>query len=273
MKTEKRKNFSLLIFLRYQVVHLLPISLKMNLVVDVGNTLIKMAVFEKETAALLFKETAIKTNFKLLLDKVIAAYPAIERVGVSAVGDLSEAQQLRLRKIAPVFEVTSQAKLPFKNQYATPNTLGVDRIALVSAAVKTYPKINALVVDCGSCVTYDFVDMKNNYLGGAISPGLSMRYKAMHTFTKNLPLLDINAPVSFVGNSTTNAMHAGVVYGICAEIDGMIERYKQKYKDLTVILTGGDAHFLRENIKNGIFANSNFLLEGLNYLLEINSDR
>ena len=249
----------------------------MNLIIDIGNTLVKMAVFGKEEGAavskILFKEKAIKINFKVLLEKVTAAYPSITQIALSKVGELSSRQQLSLEKIAPVFEVTATVKTPFVNKYTTPKTLGVDRIALVSAAAKNYPQQNVLVIDCGSCVTYDFLDAKNNYLGGAISPGLSMRYKAMHTFTKKLPLLDVNAPISFIGNSTTNAMHAGVVFGISSEIDGMIEHYKKKYKHLTVILTGGDAHFLRENIKNGIFANSNFLLEGLNYLLEINSDR
>jgi len=253
-----------------QVVLLRPISLGMNLIVDVGNSLIKVAVFQD--SQLIHKETIIKSEFKTALE-IIKNDFTISKIALSKVADLPENYRLKLEKIATIFEISHTIKLPFKNLYTTPQTLGLDRIALAAAATKLYAYKNVLVIDAGTCITYDFINKSNEYLGGAISPGVYMRYKAMNTFTGKLPLLDPNLPKSFIGNSTATSMHSGVVYGTCAEIDGTITRYKQQYEDLTVILTGGDAQFLRENIKNGIFANSNFLLVGLNYLLEFNTDK
>ena len=112
----------------------------------------------------------------------------------------------------------------------------------------------------------------NKYLGGAISPGLTLRYKALHNLTANLPLLDTKLPEDLIGNSTESSIHSGVVNGILREIDGTINEYKGKFSDLTVILTGGDSDFLSKQLKNTIFANSNFLLEGLNFILEFNSN-
>ena len=169
-----------------------------------------------------------------------------------------------------VFYLNHETKIPFLNKYATPETLGVDRIALISAAAKQYPQQNVLVIDAGTCITYDFLSAENEYLGGAISPGIAMRYKSLHTFTEKLPLLDANNPKILTGNSTTASIHSGVVNGVLYEIDGIISEYRKNYNNLTVILTGGDTHFLRDSIKNDIFANSNFLLEGLNHILEYN---
>ena len=128
-----------------------------------------------------------------------------------------------------------------------------------------------LIIDAGTCITYDFIDSKNNYLGGAISPGVYTRYKSLNNLTANLPLLKPRSVKNITGNSTAKSMHSGVVKGVLLEIDGVINTYKEKYEDLTVILTGGDCKFLSKQLKNSIFANSNFLLEGLNYILEFNS--
>ena len=129
-----------------------------------------------------------------------------------------------------------------------------------------------LVIDAGSCITYDFLTSENTYLGGTISPGLTMRFQAMHTFTANLPLLSPSLPIITTGDTTDSSMHSGVLQAVIFEIEGFIKWYTDKYGDLTVILTGGDAHFLRDSIKSDIFANSNFLLEGLNHILEHNKD-
>jgi type III pantothenate kinase len=161
----------------------------------------------------------------------------------------------------------------FSNAYATPKTLGNDRIALVSAASKLYPSQNVLVIDVGTCITFDIINSENQYLGGAISPGLQMRYRALNTFTENLPLLEPQEEVNLIGNTTMMSMHSGVIFGIISEIDGVISMYKSQYKDLTIILTGGDSVFLCKRLKNSIFANSNFLLEGLNYILEFNKSQ
>jgi type III pantothenate kinase len=142
---------------------------------------------------------------------------------------------------------------------------------LVSASVEQFPDSNVLIIDAGTCITYDFINTNNEYIGGAISPGIRLRYRALNDLTANLPLLETQVPEDILGNSTQNAIHSGVVFGVLKEIDGVIEDYINKYSGLTVILTGGDTKFLSNQLKNSIFANSNFLLEGLNFILEYNT--
>ena len=163
--------------------------------------------------------------------------------------------------------------MPFKNLYKTPHTLGLDRIALVTAAVKNYPDKNVLVIDAGTSITFDFKNEHEEYLGGSISPGLQMRFKALNTFTAALPLIEPKEDAEHIGTDTEEAIQSGVIWGVVTEIDGIINWYKKNYNDLTIILTGGDMLFLSKTLKNGIFANSNFLLEGLNYLILFNKNQ
>ena len=137
-----------------------------------------------------------------------------------------------------------------------------------------FPNQNRLVIDAGTCVTYDFVNTENEYLGGAISPGIRLRYESLHNYTAKLPLLTIENPESLIGNTTFDSIHSGVVNGISNEIDGFIDEYKKQYSNFIIILTGGDAEFLAKRLKNIIFANSNFLLESLNqiYLYNFKND-
>ena len=242
----------------------------MNLIIDVGNTLVKLAVFEN--SVLQHKKTCLKLDFSDTLEDISEDYPAITHCAISSVGKLSDQQHSKLKKLYPVYEVSHETPMPFINTYTTPTTLGVDRMVLMSAAAVQYPSKNVLVIDAGSAITYDFLSNKNEYMGGAISPGIGMRYTALHNFTAKLPLLDTNMPKKMIGNSTASSMHSGIIHGVLYEIDGFIEDYSKNYPNLTVILTGGDAHFLRDSLKNDIFANSNFLLEGLNYILEHNKD-
>lgn len=242
----------------------------MNLIIDVGNTSIKLAIFAG--GELQHKKVSTKKDFLNSLKEVSEEYPNIDHCIFSSVGGVTEEEISAVKKFAPLFILSHEARLPFTNEYETPKTLGVDRIALVSAAAVKFPEKNVLVIDAGSCITYDFLTAGNKYLGGVISPGIEMRYKAMHTFTANLPLLEAKIPKNSIGDSTNNSMHIGVIQGVVNELEGFIYTYNEKFTNLTVILTGGDAHFLRESIKNDIFANSNFLLEGLNHILEINKD-
>lgn len=240
----------------------------MNLVVDVGNTLIKLAIFDNK--ALVYKKIDVKSDFDKNIEFILNEYPSVNQVALSVVGSFSEKSKGKLQKYYNVFEINSTIKTPFVNDYTTPLSLGVDRIALVSAASDQFPDKNSLIIDVGTCVTYDFLNAEGHYKGGAIAPGINMRYKSLHIYTENLPLLDANIPKNIVGTSTQTSIHSGVIFGVTLEIDGVITHYKQDFQDLTVILTGGNAHFLRDRLKNSIFANSNFLLEGLNYLLEYN---
>ena len=242
----------------------------MNLIVDVGNTFVKLAIFQNEK--LLYKESISLDNFIENLKSLAIKYPKIDNTIVSSVGKLNEDQANFLEKNYNPLELNYKTKLPFKNSYESPKTLGVDRMALVSASANQFPNKNVLIIDSGTCITYDFITTENEYLGGAISPGIKMRYQALNNFTANLPLLEIHSPEDLVGRSTKDSIHSGIIFGVLGEIEGVISKYEEKYSDLTVILTGGDSNFLSKQLKSSIFANSNFLLEGLNYILQFNSD-
>lgn len=242
----------------------------MNLIIDVGNSNVKLAVFQQDK--LLHKSITELRQLNESIEIIKTNFPKIDKAIISSVGNLQNFQIQYIKKHFTTFILDSTSKIPFINLYKTPKTLGVDRIALVSASVNQFPNKNVLIIDVGTCVTYDFITSKNEYLGGAISPGIRLRYKTLNSLTANLPLLETEIPKSIIGDSTSSAIHSGVIYGILKEIDGIIDEYQKKYSDLTVILTGGDANLLSNQLKNSIFANSNFLLEGLNFILEFNSD-
>lgn len=243
----------------------------MNLIIDVGNTLSKVAVFQKDK--LVEKFTVDKTDLSKKILTIFSQYPNLVGVIVSKVSQAEFSLPQELQEKARVISLGPESRLPFENLYATPQTLGEDRKALVAAAVKEYPGKNVLVIDAGTCITYDFKNEKDQYLGGAISPGLKMRFKALNSFTANLPLVEAGEETKLIGDSTLTSINSGVVIGTLKEIDGVIQEYKEKYPQLITIITGGDAQFLSINLKNSIFANSNFLLEGLNHILEFNISR
>ena len=239
----------------------------MNLAVDIGNTRTKAAVFQEHTIL----ETFVIQNVDFYEEvKNIISDFQIERIVMSSVADIETKYLKKIEKMVSVFVVSTEMKLPFNNRYGTPKTLGIDRIALAAAASKLYSNQNCLVIDAGTCITYDFLNSKNEYLGGAIAPGLEMRYKALNTFTAKLPKLSIHVPNNPIGKSTDESIHSGVVFGVIHEIEGVINRYQQNYPDLTVVLTGGDSNFLSKQLKSGIFANQNFLVVGLNEILILN---
>lgn len=238
----------------------------MLLAVDVGNTKIKAAVFEGATLLekLVFEKEEALQGVKNILKK----YPLATQSIMASVGKEQNELFLYLQQHTFFTPVNHDLAFPFVNKYATPATLGIDRMVLSAGAVLQYPAVSRLVIDAGTCVTYDFTDAQNNYLGGAISPGLQLRYNAMHNFTAKLPLLYPEMPQSYIGNTTNIAMHSGVVNGFLHEVEGFVSQYREQYQDVKVILTGGDAEFLAKRLKNTIFANSNFLLESLNFLYQ-----
>lgn len=242
----------------------------MNLIIDIGNSSVKIAVFEPHELLKTWRCNVDKLPNKV--SEICTQYPKISQLLVSSVTEFSDLLFSELSHYGKVYVLHHKLKMPFKNLYTTPETLGLDRLALVAAATQHYPKTNALVIDAGTCITYDFVDANAHYFGGAISPGLKMRYKALNNQTAQLPLLHPSNLKSYIGTSTEASIHSGVVHGIVQEIQGVISTYSSDYSDLTVILTGGDANFLCKQFKISIFANSNFLLEGLNFLLDYNSN-
>ena len=240
----------------------------MNIVIDVGNTLVKFGVFD--SGKLIFKETDSLTNYLPAIEGIAASYPKIDDAVLSVVGNFSSEYLSATEKYFKVFHITKDILFPFTTNYKTPGTLGIDRMVLAASACFLHPNKNVLVIDTGTCITYDFINEKGSYEGGAISPGIRLRYQSLNDYTHKLPLLETETPEDFIGKSTKDSIHSGVINGVAYEIDGTIEQYTKNFKDLTVILTGGNADFLRDKLKNSIFANSNFLLEGLNFLFEYN---
>lgn len=241
----------------------------MQLIIDVGNTRVKAAIFKGDV--LQVKHNFVLNDFSKEVAEFAGLYP-VKKAIISSVGKLSmeQAQFVETRYKTTILDY--KTALPFKNNYSTPKTLGVDRIALVAAFVKMHPNKNGLVIDAGTCITFDFIDSKRSYNGGAISPGIRLRYESLHNLTAHLPLLKKTIPESIVGTSTVTSIHSGVIQGVVSEIDGVIQEYKTQYFVDTIILTGGDAQFLSKRLKNSIFAHSNFLLEGLNYILTYQDD-
>ncbi|PKB17108.1 type III pantothenate kinase [Flavobacterium sp. 5] len=238
----------------------------MILAIDVGNTRIKSAVFEGTT--ILESFVFLKTELEINIQNILKKYKKIYHLVVSSVSDIEKQSFSNFESRVNIHFVSRNDSFPFVNRYKTPNTLGVDRMVLATGATLQFPNQNRLVIDAGTCVTYDFIDESNNYLGGAISPGLQLRYSALHNFTAKLPLLELENPEYFIGKSTSESLHSGVVNGLVYEIDGFIEEYKALHPNFIIILTGGDAVFLAKRLKNTIFANSNFLLESLNQIFQ-----
>lgn len=236
----------------------------MILTIDVGNTNIKVAVFKQVNLIekFVFQKNELQNNF----EKILKKHPNCTNAVLSSVGKLEESDVLWLKNKLNLLEINRNSTFPFLNLYGSPKTLGIDRMVLAAGAVLLYPNQNSLIIDAGTCVTYDFVTNKNEYLGGAISPGLRLRYESLHNFTANLPLLHKKSPENFIGNTTDEAIHSGVVNGLCNEIEGFVSQYSVKNEQFTIILTGGDANFLANRLKSIIFADENFLLKSLQQL-------
>jgi len=242
----------------------------MNLIIDLGNTNGKIAVFKHDK---IVKVDTVKTsNIIEGINKFTQKYKAINRAIVSNVSINDNHEIKEHLSLQSIYFLSENLKLPFKNLYKSKERLGSDRIALASAAIKHYPNSNVLVIDAGTCITMDFIDKKGNYHGGSISPGIDMRYSSLNNYTSNLPKLEKNDPSDIIGSSTEDSIHSGIVNGVIFEIRESISEYQGRYEGIKVILTGGDSVFLSKPLKISIFANRNFLLEGLNFILNLNID-
>ena len=170
---------------------------------------------------------------------------------------------------------TSQTPIPIKNLYQTSTTLGSDRLAASIGAYGLYPNSDVLCIDCGTCIKYNFVNAKNEYLGGAISPGMQMRFKALEQFTSKLPLVEMNEGYDkLIGQNTAESILSGVILGTLKEINGIIEEYEQNYPHIKIVITGGDGNFFAKHLKkNSIFTHPNLVLEGLNQILNFTLEK
>ena len=230
--------------------------------IDAGNSRIKLGVCVKGEIVSLSSFNSLA----LLKQELVPNIP----IALSSVLNSNFKEDFK-NVLNPVFWVSHQVKLPFKINYLTPSTLGIDRICNVAAISKTNQFTNRLIIDIGTCIKFDFLNDKNEYEGGSISPGLKLRFKALNLFTDKLPLIEISEKVNLIGNSTGSSMQSGVQNGIESEIKGLISKYREKYQDLSIYITGGDAHYFDLAQKNNIFADEILTLKGILeiYLLNV----
>lgn len=241
----------------------------MNLIIDIGNTHTKYAVFDNEKIIALWSAYIIFSKEWNLKFKTLTG---VNHTILSSVtdGDSLTITRKGLTKKFGLIELSHTTPIPINNKYQTPETLGNDRLANAVGASVLFPKKNVLIIDMGTCIKYDFIDKKKNYWGGAISPGFEMRLQALKHFTAKLPLITPSKKFSLTGNSTQQSILSGVQNGIIFEIKGMIEQYEKKHHELKVIITGGDHAFFADHLKSSIFAAPNLTLQGLNEILNYN---
>ena len=246
----------------------------MNLVIDIGNTLSKTALFSGD-------ELASFSSFEKLtvgeLKGLIEKNPAVKNVILCSVTDHDKSIDAFLKNGHRFVELTHQTKLPFLNLYSSPETLGRDRLACAVGANSLFRNQDVLSVDAGTCIKYDFVNAKNEYLGGGISPGIEMRFRALNNFTGKLPLVSYRYFDKLIGENTDESILSGVMNGAAEEVRGIVQRYRAQYPGLKVVFTGGYLKFFERifNIshteKSSIFADPFLVLKGLNQILNFNS--
>lgn len=239
----------------------------MNLCIDIGNTRIKIGVFDK--GQMIFHDvfyTMKESEVAELIDKY-----QIDRAISSSTRKHVTAFEKRVKSKIKLLQLTHKTAIPIVNKYQTPETLGKDRLAVVIGCTKVYPKKSCLVIDAGTCITYDLIDAEGNYHGGNISPGLRMRAEAMDTMTSSLPLVEPVYNADYIGKSTITAMQNGIVYGTLLEMESFIAMIKEDIGEINVIITGGDAPFFEDLLKSKIFAHSFLVLEGLDVIINYNA--
>ena len=241
----------------------------MNLVVDIGNNFFKLGIFENSNLVFSFFDKNDKIDVEI--EKIIRSYTKITSALISNVSSIKINDILNKLNIK-IYELDSTFIFPFKLNYKTPESLGNDRLALAAAATILFPNSNNLVIDAGTCITIDFIDNNNHFMGGSISPGVKMRYDSLNHYTANLPLLKSENNFNYPGDSTNASIHAGIIGGVSNEINGFIKQINSRNNKVNVILTGGDAKILSKTLKITIFANQNFILEGLNCILNLNKN-
>ncbi|CAN5305742.1 type III pantothenate kinase [soil metagenome] len=240
----------------------------MNLAIDIGNKYTKVAVFdgEEEVWSYAYKHFHLDN-----LKDIYTRYTQITDVIMSDVsGDIPKTEDY-IRERSSYMVLNHDTPTPIINRYKTPQTLGRDRIAAVAGAIALYPNEDILVVDAGTCITYEYVNSSREYFGGGISPGLRIRFKALKKYTGKLPYLKKQDIDYLIGGNTAESILSGVINGTSGEINDIISRYREMYPNLRVLVTGGDARFFESYLKSAIFVVPNLVLFGLNKILIYNA--
>jgi type III pantothenate kinase len=239
-----------------------------TLCLDFGNTRLKVAVFNNDT----FTEEIVLPNDEMFtIERLITVHQPQKTILSSVINHNSSIENFLAAK-TKFHKISHLTKANFTTAVGKPETIGADRLALSAAAVHFYPNKNNLVIGLGTCITYNFINQYHQFMGGSISPGMEMRFKAMQVFTAKLPLVQAEWNFPVIGYDTKTNMQSGVIAGIAYEMDGFIDEYAQKYGNFNVVLTGGDCTYFARRLKNRIFADSNFLFKGLYALSETNND-
>lgn len=241
----------------------------MNLLIDVGNSRVKWSIYNQDK---IFEyNTLDKLDFNFFRD-VLMRFSDVKNV---AYCNNKEHNNNFLNKInhldVNIYNVSETLVLPFESHYNSIQNLGCDRIALCCGAVKNYMH-DILVVDLGTCITYDLI-INKEHLGGQISPGLNIRFRSVNSFTKKLPLLKFNKNIKFIGDSTKTSLEVGIADSVLFEIDGVIKKYIKKYPKLKVVITGGDYKFFENKLKKINFSHPYLLMDGLNYIIALNENK
>ncbi|MEI7420947.1 MAG: type III pantothenate kinase [Prolixibacteraceae bacterium] len=243
----------------------------MNLVLDIGNSRTKAAIFSKGEMV----GSSVFTNLSVKeIQELVEEFQGTEQVILSSVASVpSEIGEYLEKSFATCLVLNSQTPVPITIGYLTPETLGLDRIAAAVGAHGLYPEKDLLVIDAGTAVTFDLIEKNGQFLGGNISPGMRSRFRALNDYTQNLPLIQEADQWPSIGQTTEEAIRAGVLNGMIFEIDGMIDLLKNKYPGIQPVLTGGDAGFFERRLKNHIFVKFEITLIGLNRILEYNVEK
>ena len=240
-----------------------------NLVIDIGNSRTKIALFNQHD--LMFNvpiDQLTASHVKMMKEE----HPELKRAILSTVKPYDEdLKRVLYEEFEQFVELDHHTALPIENLYQTPETLGNDRLAAAIGANELFPNRNLLVIDAGTAITYDLVSEKNQFMGGNISPGLEMRFKALNQFTGKLPLITYCDDFEKVGRNTTEAIRAGVQNGLLYEMEQNIDFFNRNYQNLHIIMTGGDSNFFDKKLNFSIFVHFNLTLIGLNRILEHNA--
>ncbi|MFI3248093.1 MAG: type III pantothenate kinase [Rikenellaceae bacterium] len=240
----------------------------MNLIVDIGNSRVKMAVMEQDDLiySVNMDDFAISE-----VESLARKYPLRRSILSSTRGDVADVYEMIQRIVGHCLLFDAECPIPIKNSYATPQTLGRDRLAAAVGATVVSSADNQLIIDLGTAITIDLVTAQGGYEGGVISPGVMMRFRALHQFTASLPLCSPTTDVVDVARTTKDAIEQGVMEGVLLEIGGHIDKNREKFEKIDVIFAGGDLKYFENRIKNTIFASRELVLVGLNRILEYNA--
>ncbi|MCK9163077.1 MAG: type III pantothenate kinase [Bacteroidales bacterium] len=244
----------------------------MRLVIDIGNTRTKIAVFSSSTLFLVEVYDNITVDD---IKNIIKRFPTIRKSIYSSVADADSVKteiQDYLKQNTKLINMNQDLSYPIINHYLSPKTLGKDRLAGVIGAKSLFAEDDCLVIDSGTCITIDFIDKSNNYYGGSISPGIKMKYKALNTFTESLPLINEKfQKEDIIGTDTQGSINSGVLNGTIMELQGFIRYYSSNYPDIKILFTGGDSRYLQSYFKKNTILEEHLVLLGLNIILDTNA--